>query len=213
MKIRRYEQSAFALRTIGGIRVAVDFGQEVLADTISAHGAIHAAFVSHQHPDHLHPPHLLAFAAPVYAPKDVVDRLESSDLDIETVTADSNVRIGDLSVTFFNSDHGPNLSAPIDNLGMAFLSHGKRVLFLGDMAVASEVPNASWDAVLVPVGGSKVFTPEAAANYVRHLGHTGVVIPVHYHGRADRTSGEQFRTHAASFCDVRLLDVGAEVDL
>jgi len=87
MNLKRHEQSAFILRTVGGIRVAIDFGQEVPATTIASYGAVHGAFVSHQHPDHLHPAHLLAFDAPVYAPRDVVSRLESSGLALLAVTA------------------------------------------------------------------------------------------------------------------------------
>lgn len=213
MKLKRFEQSAFFLQTDDGICVAVDFGQEVPTSVCKNDATIHATFVSHQHPDHMHLPHLIALGAPVYAPPDVLAKLTSVSLEVVAVTAESSISIGDLSVSFFNSDHGPNLSAPIDNLGLVFTSGQTRLLFLGDMAVPSDVPPGTWDAVMIPVGGGKVFSPDEAAHYIHKLGHKGVVIPIHYHGRADRTSGEQFRTQAASFCNVRVLDIGEEVEI
>ena len=210
MQIVMHHQSAFVVRSEGGIVIAVDFGQEVPADAVAAYKPA-ATFVSHQHPDHFHVPHVLALGAPVYAPADVIAQLNVQSNGLTTIKAGSVVNINDVSVSVFDVDHGPNLSATIDNLGFVFTSRGRRLLFLGDMGAPSEVPQGPWNLVLVPVGGSKVFSPKEAADYVSKVAHNGVTVPVHYHGRADRTSGEKFRTLAGSLCDVKVLTVGQEL--
>jgi L-ascorbate metabolism protein UlaG (beta-lactamase superfamily) len=210
MKLTLYHQSALIVQSESGAVVAVDFGQEVPADTVAAYTPA-ATFLSHQHPDHFHMPHIVSFGAPVYAPNDVLVRFKDFPHRLNTISAGGNVNIGDLSVSAFDVDHGPNLSANIDNLGFTFISGGRRLLFLGDMGAASDIPQGTWDVVLVPVGGSKVFDPAEAADYVARIGHNGVVVPIHYHGRADRASGERFRAVAESMCDVRLLNVGQEL--
>jgi L-ascorbate metabolism protein UlaG (beta-lactamase superfamily) len=210
MKLVLYHQSAFVIQSEGGTVIAVDFGQEVPADSVAAYKPA-ATVVSHQHPDHFCIHHVMAFGSPVYAPSDVVAQLKDFPHGLNTIKAGAKVNIGDVAVGVFDVDHGPNLSAKIDNLGFAFTSRGRHLLFLGDMGAASHVHQGACDVVLVPVGGSKVFSPAEAADYVASIGHKGVVVPIHYHGRADRASGEKFRAIAESLCDVRLLNVGQEL--
>src|SRR5688572_16641192 len=99
--------------------------------------------------------------------------------------------LGTLAGVVISHKHPDHLH--IDHLALEFNADGKSLLYLGDIAVATELPSNKWDAVLVPVGGSKVFTPEAALEFISQLDYQGLVVPVHYHGRADRTAGSKFR--------------------
>ena len=210
MRITLFHQSAFLLHEGGTI--AVDFGCEV-PDEVVAELDVDASIVTHKHPDHLHLPHLEALGASVFGSQDVVQELEALDVPQTVIRPGDDFMVNGISVIAFDSDHGPNLSSEIDNLGLVFSTEERSLLYLGDMAVPSLVPAEPWDLILAPVGGSKVFTPEAAVEFVADLGHTGRVIPIHFHGRADRTAGEQFRACAAGVCEVELIDVGQTVEV
>ena len=210
MRLTLFHQSAFVLH--GGGTIAVDLGYEVPGEVV-AELAVDASIVTHKHPDHLHLPHLEALGAPVFGPQDVIQELAALDVPQTEIRPGDIFMVKEISVIAFESDHGPNLSSEIDNLGLVFSTEEKSLLCLGDMAVPSAVPVGPWDLILAPVGGSKVFTPEAAVEFVSGLGHTGRVIPIHFHGRADRTAGEQFRSCAAGVCNVELIDVGQTLEV
>lgn len=212
MRITKYHQSAFTIQTRNGNVYAVDFGSEVPAEMVASIGKPAATIISHKHPDHFHVEHIRQFGAQVYGPRDVISELRSLDIAQRTIMPGDTAQLADLQIRAYESDHGPNLSAPIDNLALAFMADGKKVLYLGDMAVASSIPSETWDLILVPVGGSKVFTPEGAAEFLRSLKHTGIAVPVHYHGRADRTSGQQFSEIAGAYRP-RELNVGESLEV
>jgi hypothetical protein len=56
-----------------------------------------------------------------------------------------------------------------------------------------------------------VFTPQEAAAFLRTLGHTGSVIPIHYHGRADPGCGDAFKAIASGFSRVIIPGAGEQV--
>lgn len=212
MKITFYQQCAFVINTKGGLTAAFDFGYEVPIEVVRT-VAPDVCFCTHLHPDHLHAPYLEAFDAPIYAPHDVLERLDSLAFSKTPIMPGDQVEVGDLGVLAFESDHGPGLSAPIHNVGFALNSGGRRILYLGDMARPSPTPNGPWDAVFVPVGGSKVFSPEAAADFIRQIGHRGLTVPNHYHGRSDPRSGEQFEKIARAFCRVTRMTPGQSLEI
>lgn len=213
MRLTKYFQSAFSVQDgEGGIHL-FDFGSEMPADIVRKLAGATSVFVSHKHPDHLHLDHVRELASTTFAPADVVLDLEKGDVPASTMMPGDTVARGGIRVTAVRSDHGPNISAPIDNLGFLIASGPVRILFLGDMAVHTPVPSGPYDAILVPVGGSKVFTPEEAARFIESLEYKGVVIPIHYHGRADRAAGGKFKALADRQADVRVLDVGDYIDL
>lgn len=205
--ITKFAQSAFVLEN-GSNTWAFDLGTEVLPGQVSAMTRPLGVFVSHQHSDHFHQPHLTALGAPVFAPADVAEKLDGSGLCLAELTDGVGVRSGDLYLTPFAVDHGPGLSAPIINLGFDIIINGKRILFLGDMAIPSPVPSGQFDIILVPVGAGKVFTPEQALSFLLALGHKGPVIPVHYSGRANPQSAQIFQQLCPSDIDVRILENG-----
>lgn len=212
MDIELLRQSAFILTTEDGNSIAVDVGYEVCADIIGGLAPC-AVLVSHLHPDHFHRPHLDSLDAPVYGPPDVATQLADAPFPVEAIRPGERISIVGMDIEVFASDHGPNISTPIDNLGFAFYGFGKSVLFLGDMAVPSAVPNGPWDVVLVPVGCSKVFSPQEAADFLRTLGHNGLVIPIHYHGRSDPQCGRAFEALALGSSRVVIPAIGERVTL
>ena len=210
MKIELLRQSAFVITSQAGESIAVDLGSEVSQEA-PARLKPTAALVSHLHPDHFHRPHLDALGAPVYGPPDVVAQLEGATFPVHVVRPGDRLCLAGMEVEAFAADHGPNISAMIDNLGFTFREAGKSILFLGDMAVETVVPGGPWDLVLIPVGCSKVFTPQEAATFLATLDHTGLVIPIHYHGRSDPGCGEAFRAIASAFSRVIVPAPGEQV--
>lgn len=209
--LTKYVQSAFLVTLKGVHKYAFDFGSEVDEATITAVGDVTAVFISHQHPDHLHIPHLKRLGGTIFGPKDVVSKLGSEGVGATSMRIGEPLEIGPLKVTALNSDHGPNISAPIDNLAFLIKGEGKTILYLGDMSVPTEIPGEHLDLILIPVGGSKVFTPEQALDFIRKLDYHGKVVPVHYHGRADREAGSKFKMIADKSCDVIVCEVGQSV--
>ena len=213
MRLTKYVQSAFTIEDSEGGMHVFDFGSEMSPDVVRRFAGATSVFVSHKHPDHLHPDHVRALASATFAPSDVVVDLEKSDVQASKIMPGDTVARGHIRVTAVHSDHGPNISAPIDNVGFLITSGVARLLFLGDMAVHTPIPPGPYDAMLVPVGGSKVFTPEDAARFIERIEYKGIVIPIHYHGRADRTAGAKFKALADRQADIRVLEVGDYIDL
>lgn len=212
MEIELLRQSAFVLTSQTGETIAVDLGYEV-AEEIVAGLRPAAVLVSHLHPDHFHRAHLDRLGAPVYAPADVAAQLTEASFPVRVIAPGDQLVLAGVTVEVFAADHGPNISAEIDNLAFIFREEGKSLLFLGDMAVDTPVRGGPWDLVLAPVGGSKVFTAQGAASFLQSLGHAGRVIPVHYHGRSDPACGETFRKIASSFSRVLIPAAGERVAL
>ena len=212
MFLTRFQQSAFTLNTASGAAIAVDFG--IFSEEVESR-SVDACFVSHGHPDHLYIPHLKAMGVPVFGPPDVVEKLALTDLEVPltVIQPGDEVDVAGIKITAFDSDHGPNLTADIDNLGLTFSADEQRLLYLGDMAVPSEIPSGDWSLIMVPVGGSKVFTPEEAVAFIDKIGHTGRVVPIHFDENVDYTCGDRFRTLAANICDVHLIGIGEKLEV
>lgn len=211
-KLTRLQQSGFVLDT-GSERIAFDIPTECPPDTVAKIKPVVAVVATHKHPDHFCPAHLTTLGAPIFAPSDALADIEDLDLPKHPIFEGQTFVIGKTKITTFRCDHGPGLSAPIENLSLLIELASRRIYVVGDMAVASPSPEGTFDVVVVPVGGSKVFTPEQALEFLLKIKHTGLVIPVHYHGRSDRESGKKFASLAENFVKPLVLDVEAELDL
>jgi L-ascorbate metabolism protein UlaG (beta-lactamase superfamily) len=212
VRLQLFQQSAFVVWGSGDRGVAFDLGYEVSSTVVSGL-VVEAVVISHKHPDHLHREHLEALSVPVFGPPDVVKALTDLAAPVNVIRPGDVIQVAGMTISAFAVDHGPNLSAEIDNLGLLIEDGRRRVLFLGDMAAPSKVPAGPWDLMLIPVGASKVFTVEAARDFVEQVGHAGKVAPIHFHGRSDLTCGERFRTLAAPICDACLINVGETVEV
>lgn len=210
MKLTKYEQSAFTIAYDGAI-VAIDFGGLSPESTVQGIGKVNAIYVSHIHPDHFHVPHLETLAAPVHGPRDMLAKVPA-DLAGQLMSHESSVVTNGLHVMAFLSDHG-ELATPIENLGFLLSAQGVTIGYLGDMAVATSIPDIPIDVLLVPVGGGKVFDPHQASEFVHTLGYCGLVVPVHYHGRANPESARLFAEAANPFCAVQILGVGESLEV
>ncbi|MCK5927781.1 MAG: MBL fold metallo-hydrolase [Nocardioides sp.] len=158
--------------------IAVDIGKDVAAVDVASL-AVDAAFVSHIHPDHFDRGHLERLARPVYGPVEVVQALQDSALVVTELGAGDRVVVGDLEVVAEIVDHGP-ISFPIVNLGFEVTSPDVRAWFAGDIARDTEPrPSSAIDVVLVPVGGGKVFEPDAAVAYCSAF-PGALVVPIHF---------------------------------
>ena len=212
ISITKLFQSAFVL-SVDDERYAFDFGSETPGEMATAIRPVKATFVSHVHPDHFDIPNLRRLDAPVYSPPDVANALKQEPVRVSIIRPGDCASLAALSVHAFWVDHGPGVSAPIDNLGFKIEADRRSVLFLGDIGAVMPTPEGVFTVVMIPVGGSKVFSAAQAADFINRLGHKGITIPMHYHGRADRRAAEEFRALASSFCDVHVCQVGESVDL
>jgi L-ascorbate metabolism protein UlaG (beta-lactamase superfamily) len=177
MQITRLNNAAVIIAS-ATTSIAVDIGKDVAAVDVASL-AVDAAFVSHIHPDHFDRGHLERLARPVYGPVEVVQALEDSALIVTELVAGDRVVVGDLEVVATIVDHGP-ISFPIVNLGFEVASPDARAWFAGDIARDTEPrPGSAFDVVLVPVGGGKVFEPEAAVAYCTAFPGAWVV-PIHF---------------------------------
>ena len=90
---------------------------------------------------------------------------------------------------------------------------GAKIFFACDMAVPATPLISPVDLLMIPVGGGKVFDALQAARYVREINHQGLVIPVHYHGKADPASPQHFKTLMNGFAEIHILNVGESVEV
>ena len=112
-----------------GSSVAVDLGSEMPTEMIQGLGALAGVVISHKHPDRLHNDHLRLIDAPKYGPADVVEELRRGGLDVVVLSIGESRHIGGFAFTALRSDHGPTISAPIDNLALELSADGKSLLW------------------------------------------------------------------------------------
>jgi L-ascorbate metabolism protein UlaG (beta-lactamase superfamily) len=212
MEIQKLEHAAFAVRA-GGITLAVDPGSLCSEATISRLTGLAGVLVTHRHGDHFHTKHLSRLATSVWGPPEVAELAACAGLRATALDCGVPTTIGPFSITAFPANHGPKISEPIENFGFVIAANGVRILATSDMAgYQSPVPVGPYDAVLLPVeGGGFVFDPREAVEFLRALGHHGVVVPMHCDEGA--TQPAEFATLAASFCRPQPLATGATLTL
>jgi len=212
IKITKFEQNCFTVE-IGDTEYYVfDPGSETSMDKLLSSKEATATFVAHSHPDHFNISNLKTLNCPIYGSKEVVIGLRAENIDATELLANKQVLLNSLLVTPFIVDHGV-ISAPIVNFGFHIQAKAKSVLFLGDIAIPSNIPNSKFDLVLIPVGGSKVFDFNQALDFIKSIKYKGVVVPMHYHGRADRASGNNFKEISREYCSPSVLDVGESITI
>ena len=208
----RMEQSTLMIEAMGRALI-IDIGTLTPAENLDRLPKLDAALVSHQHGDHFALDHLRAIGAPVYGPADVVMQLYEG-MAATVLRPGETVDVAGFAVTPVLADHGPKLSAPIDNLGFVIRWPGHVLYFAGDIARSGTPPAGPFDTVVVPVGGAGfVFSAAEALEYLDQIGHRGRVIPVHDTGPSDPDAVARFMDLAPGHLEVTSLDIGDSVEV
>ena len=211
IKITKYEQNCITIEIGDTEYYVIDTGSETSMDKLLSIKKATGTFVSHSHPDHFNINNLKTLNCPIYGSKEVFEELKKENIDSKELIIDNKVILGSLQIRPFILDHGI-ISAPIVNLGFHINTKEKSILYLGDIANSSTLPTDSkYDLIFIPVGGSKVFDIHKALDFIKYMNYKGIVIPMHYHGRADRSSGNNFKNIASPFCKPIVLDVGESI--
>ena len=212
-KITRYEQSGLLIRS-GGKTLAVDIGKLTSARAVKAMPKPDALLVSHKHPDHFCPDHLQTLGAPIFAPEDVLALLHEG-AEATAIRPGEPIDVAGFTVTAFEVDHGPKLSAPIENFGYIIrFPNGRRLCFAGDIARQGTPLTGAFDIVVLPVSGAGfVFTATEALAYLERIGHSGHVLPVHDSGPSDPDAVARFAALAPEHLDVIALAVGEAAEV
>ena len=179
MHITKYPVSAFTVTTQKGTTIAFDFGQDV-PNYVVERCEVDALVCSHVHPDHCSVAHAERLGARTYAAAEAAHAFQNAGIEAESLHPGSHFHISEIEFTAFAVDHG-DISAPIVNLGFRVMGDGHSLWYAGDIASDScPTPDGPFDAVLLPIGGFKVFDADAAINYLIDIDHRGIVIPFHF---------------------------------
>ncbi len=185
MKITKLEQSGFIMETNNGFKLAIDVAKMTPLEKLDNIN-VDAMLVSHIHGDHFSAEHIKKLSPKkVYLNEECIVALGDESISTEVVRAG----VGDtkntegFSVTFFNVDHGPNVSAPLkENFGFLIEIDGQKIYFAGDMFNPSgiEVSDLEVDYALLPVGGFYTFGPSEALAFSKQFKKIGKIIPMHF---------------------------------
>lgn len=212
MKLIRYEHSAFVLEAAGQ-KLGVDIGSFTSTDELRSLLPLHALCVSHGHGDHLSEANVRAAGVPVAAPSDVMSALPAG-IETHTLHIGMTTLLAGFAITPTPADHGPKLTRPIENYGLVIERAGRRIYFVGDMAVATPPPDGPFDIILLPVdGGGFVFDAEQAVAFVRMMGHRGMAVPIHDGDPAEPGCVERFEQLAEGVCKAVILKPGESVEV
>lgn len=185
MKIRKFEQSGFIIEANSGYKLAIDIGNKTPLEKLEDISC-GAMIISHIHGDHFYLENIKVLSPQkVFLNHECVETLgeESLSFDIQEVKVGDVVQIDDFSVTFFNVDHGPNVSVPLaENFGLLVEVDEQTIFFCGDMYAPSgvSVEDLEVDYLLLPVGGHYTFGPQEALSYARQFKKVRTIIPMHY---------------------------------
>ncbi len=213
MKIKKYEQSGFIIESeasaeLSGMppfKLAFDVGRMTPVEKLADEAPVDAFVVSHIHGDHFSPEHIKAMRPKtLYLNSECKNSADStsenfSGISIEHIMAADIKQIGPFTVTFFAVDHGPNISAPVENLGFLIEEnmsidgkpHVQKTYFAGDMFYAPGassdeqnniflVDEIEVDTALIPVGTFYTFGPAEALEFAKMFKRIGKIIPMHY---------------------------------
>ncbi len=191
MRIIQLEQAGVIVETAAGYRVAIDIGSYTPVEKLADMSA-DAMLVSHLHRDHFSIPQIQVLApTTVYLNRECIDLWgdESAKSHIvEVKVGDSRDIGGGVHVTFFEVDHGPNVTTkPKENFGFLLEADGKRLYFGGDIFYPSgiNVSTLEVDYALLPVGGFYTFGPAKAVAFAKQFKHIGALLPMHYNMRPE----------------------------
>ncbi len=185
MKLTKFEQSGFILETNKGFRLAFDIGNKTPVEKLQG-VTVDAMLVSHIHGDHFSLEQIRSLSPKkLYLNQECIETLGEERLPSEVVEVKigDTVTIEDITVQFFNVDHGPNVSAPLkENFGFLITSDDKTIYFAGDIFYESgiDVSNLEVDIALLPVGTFYTFGPQEAFEFTKKFKKIGKVTPMHY---------------------------------
>lgn len=212
MKITRLAHAGFVVEA-NGKRIAVDIGDFTSPGTTAALAKLNAIVASHGHADHYTEANVMAAAAPVAAPSDVVALLPRG-IKAHTLRLGETLALAGFDITPTLADHGPRLSRPIENYGLVIERDGSRIYYVGDMAVAAPPPAGPFDLVLLSIDGTGfVFNPEQAAAFIQALGHVGKVVPIHDGDGDEPHHAERFAALAMAFCEPVMIVPGQTIEV
>jgi L-ascorbate metabolism protein UlaG (beta-lactamase superfamily) len=185
MRLTKFEQSGFILETGNGFHLAFDIGNKTPIEKLDG-VQCDAMLVSHIHGDHFSLDQIKKLAPKkLYLNQECIDVLGEENLpsEIVRVQVGENIAIDDITVEFFNVDHGPNISTPLaENFGFLITIDNQRIYFAGDMFYESgiDVSDLEVDYALLPVGGFYTFGPTEAFNFAKKIKKIGKIISMHY---------------------------------
>ncbi len=136
MKLIKFEQSGFILETDKGFRLAFDIGNKTPIEKLIG-VKVDAMLVSHIHGDHFSLQQIKALSPKkLYLNAECIETLgeESLASEIVQVKVGDEIMIDTIKVQFFSVDHGPNVSAPLqENFGFLITVDNQIIYFAGDM--------------------------------------------------------------------------------
>lgn len=185
MRLTKFEQSGFLLETNNGFRLVFDIGNKTSIEKLQGVTA-DAMLISHIHGDHFSLEQIKALSPKkLYLNQECIETLGEENLatEITQVQVGDTVIIEDITVQLFDVDHGPNVSAPLqENFGFLIKVDDQVVYFAGDMFYESgiDVSNLEVDIALLPVGTFYTFGPNEAFEFAKKFKKIGKVTPMHY---------------------------------
>ncbi len=185
MYITQPEQSGCLIKANSGFTLALDIGSYTPLEKLEG-VTVDAMLISHLHGDHFSIPHIKKInPKKLYLSRECIELLGEEDISAEIVEvkAGDTTQIGDISVSVFDVDHGPNVKVrPKENFGFLLTVDEEKVYFSGDMFYPSgiSVVDLEVDCALIPVGGFYTFGPEEAFQFVKSFKNIKHVLPMHF---------------------------------
>jgi L-ascorbate metabolism protein UlaG (beta-lactamase superfamily) len=185
MILTKFDQSGFILETNNGYRLAFDIGNKTPVEKLQGVTA-DAMLVSHIHGDHFSIEQIKALSPKkLYLNQECIEVLDEENItsEIIKVKVGEVIIIEDITVEFFNVDHGPNVTSPVvENFGFLIKVDDQIIYFAGDMFYESgvDVSNLNVDFALLPVGTFYTFGPQEAVEFAKKFKSIGKIIPIHY---------------------------------
>lgn len=205
MKLIKFDQSGVILETEKGFRLAIDIGNKTPIEKLIGI-TVDAVLISHIHGDHFSIDQIKALTPKkLYINHECKETLgeEQVPFEIADIQAGDTIAIDDISVNIFNVDHGPNVSAPIEeNFGFLITFDGTTIYFAGDMFYPSgiDVKDLEVDYALIPVGTFYTFGPEEAFAFAKAFKKIGKIVSMHYDKNPE--TRDQFFNLARGMFDV-----------
>lgn len=187
MKLQYVKHAGFIVESDSGFKFGWDIGSFSDAESVAALGKLDAFTASHKHQDHCFAPNIkLLNPDNILLSQECLSQIEDQSISAKTsiIKAGDTIQLAkDVSVTYFETDHGPNATQPLlENLGFLVAVGDTRIYFPGDIYYPSgiDVSQLQVDYTLLPVGGYYTFGPEEALAYAKSFKDPGTVVPMHF---------------------------------
>ncbi|HEY5588648.1 MAG TPA: MBL fold metallo-hydrolase [Candidatus Paceibacterota bacterium] len=185
MKFTKFERSGIILESNSGFRLAIDVANKTPIEELEGI-KVDAMLSSHIHGDHFSLDHIKKLNPnELYLNHECIEILGEEKLEsiIKEVKIGDSIIIGDIEVTLFEVDHGPNVtSKPKENFGFLINIDNKIIYFAGDMFLPSgiDVSNLEIDYAFIPVGTFYTFGPQEAFDFAKQFKQINKIISMHY---------------------------------